>query len=80
MDIVLFLVIGAVAGWAAGKLMEGRGFGILGNLIVGVLGALAGGFLFRSLGITAGGIAGALVTALVGAVVLLFLVGLIKRG
>jgi uncharacterized membrane protein YeaQ/YmgE (transglycosylase-associated protein family) len=59
--------------------MRGGGFGFVGNLVVGVVGAFLGGFLFSALGITSYGFVGALVTATIGAVVLLFIVGLIKR-
>ena len=77
MNIILFLVIGAVAGWLAGQLVKGRGFGIVGNMIVGCVGALLGGFLFGLVGISSGGgLIGSLITALIGAVVLLFIVGL----
>jgi uncharacterized membrane protein YeaQ/YmgE (transglycosylase-associated protein family) len=79
MSFVWFLIIGAVAGWLAGLLMKGEGFGILGNIIVGVIGALLGGFLFDLLGFSIGGLIGSLITALVGAIVLLFLVGLVRR-
>jgi uncharacterized membrane protein YeaQ/YmgE (transglycosylase-associated protein family) len=79
-QLVVFLLIGAVAGWLAGLIMKGGGFGILGNIIAGVIGALLGGWLFGLLGISVGGEwVGALVTATVGAVVLLFVVGLIKK-
>lgn len=78
-QLLVFLVIGAVAGWLAGKIIKGGGFGILGNIIVGILGALIGGWLFGVLGISVGGEwVGPLVTATVGAVVLLFVVGLIR--
>jgi len=77
-NIVWFLLIGLVAGWLAGRIMKG-GFGLIGDLIVGVVGAFLGGWIFGLLGISAGGILGALVTALVGAVVLIFLLRLIKR-
>jgi uncharacterized membrane protein YeaQ/YmgE (transglycosylase-associated protein family) len=78
-QLLVFLVIGAVAGWLAGKIIKGGGFGILGNIIVGILGAVVGGWLFGILGISVGGEwIGPLVTATVGAVVLLFVVGLIR--
>jgi uncharacterized membrane protein YeaQ/YmgE (transglycosylase-associated protein family) len=77
--LILFLVIGAVAGWIAGMLMRGGGFGVLGNIVVGVIGALIGGFLFGLLGITAGGLVGSLVTAVAGAAVLLLIVGVLKK-
>ncbi|MCO5762629.1 MAG: GlsB/YeaQ/YmgE family stress response membrane protein [Chromatiaceae bacterium] len=78
-SLIIFLVIGAVAGWLAGLLMRGGGFGLLGNIVVGIVGSVIGGFLFGLLGITAGGFVGSLVTAVVGAAVLLFVVGLFKR-
>ncbi len=79
MNLVWFLIIGIVAGWLAGKIMRGGGFGLLGDLVVGVIGALLGGFLFGLLGLSVNGLIGSLVTATVGAVVLLFLIHLIKR-
>ncbi|MGL4316170.1 MAG: GlsB/YeaQ/YmgE family stress response membrane protein [Pseudomonas sp.] len=80
MSILLFLIIGAVAGWIAGKLMRGGGFGLVGNLVVGIVGAVIGGHLFSFLGVSAGGgLVGSLVTAVIGALVLLFIVSLIKR-
>ena len=78
-SLIMFLVIGAVAGWLAGLIMKGRGFGLLGNIIVGIIGAVLGGFLFGALGLAAGGLIGSLITAVVGAVVLLFLISLIKK-
>jgi uncharacterized membrane protein YeaQ/YmgE (transglycosylase-associated protein family) len=69
-----FLIIGAVAGWLAGKLIRGHGFGAVGNLVVGILGALVGGFIFRLLHVASYGVIGSLVTATVGAVVLLWIV------
>ena len=77
--LVIWLAIGALAGWIAGKVMKGKGFGVIGNIVVGIIGALVGGFLFGLLGITAGGIIGSIITATVGAIVLLYGVGLIKK-
>lgn len=77
--LIFTLVIGAVAGWLAGKIMKGKGFGILGNIVVGIVGAMVGGFLFGLLGVSAGGMAGSLVTATIGAIVLLWVVSLIKK-
>lgn len=78
-NLLWFLLIGLIAGWLAGQIMKGRGFGLVGNLIVGVLGALLGGLLFDALGLSAYGLPGSLVMAVVGAVVLLFLIGLLRR-
>lgn len=74
MHIIGFLLIGAIAGWLAGLIMKGSGKGLLGNMVVGVLGSVIGGFVFQSVGIAAGGF----VTALIGAIVLLFLVNQLK--
>ncbi|GLI36788.1 GlsB/YeaQ/YmgE family stress response membrane protein [Geobacter hydrogenophilus] len=79
MSILWFLLIGVAAGWLAGQIMRGGGFGLAGDLIVGVIGALLGGFLFGLLGLSAYGMLGQLVTATVGAIVLLFVLRLIKR-
>jgi uncharacterized membrane protein YeaQ/YmgE (transglycosylase-associated protein family) len=66
-------------GLACRKDNEGGGFGLLGDLVVGIVGAVLGGFLFGLLGISSGGLIGSLITATVGAIVLIFLVRLIKR-
>ena len=74
-----FILIGLVAGWLAGVLVKGGGFGLVGNLAVGVVGALIGGFLSRQFGFFAGGIGGSILLATVGAVILLLLLRLINR-
>ena len=80
MEFAWFIVIGLVAGWLAGQFVKGGGFGIIGDIVVGVLGALLGGFLFRALGVSlGGGLLGALIVATIGAVVLIFLGRLVKR-
>lgn len=78
--LIAFLIIGAIAGWLAGILMKGGGFGLLGNIVVGILGAFIGGWLFGLLGVSAGGLIGSIVTATAGAAILLYFVGLIKKG
>ena len=77
--LLIFLAIGAVAGWLAGTIMKGGGFGLLGNILIGIVGGVVGGFLFGLLGVFAGGVIGSIATATVGAVVLLFLVRLFKK-
>jgi uncharacterized membrane protein YeaQ/YmgE (transglycosylase-associated protein family) len=77
--LIFTLIIGALAGWLAGKVMKGEGFGLIGNIVVGVVGAVLGGFLFGFLGVSAGGMIGSLVTATIGAIVLLGVVGLVKK-
>jgi uncharacterized membrane protein YeaQ/YmgE (transglycosylase-associated protein family) len=72
--LLIFIAIGAIAGWLAGILMKGRGFGLLGNIIIGIVGAIAGGLLFGLLGLI-----GSIVTAIVGAALLLFLAWVITK-
>jgi uncharacterized membrane protein YeaQ/YmgE (transglycosylase-associated protein family) len=79
MNFIWFILIGLAAGWLAGQLVKGGGFGMLGDIIVGVIGALIGGFLFSALGVSSGGgLLGSLIVATIGAVVLLFGLRLIK--
>jgi len=79
MNLIIFLLIGALAGWLAGVVMKGRGFGVIVNIIVGVLGAFFGGWLLPKLGVSFGGDVGLFITAFLGAVILLAIIGLIKR-
>lgn len=80
MSLLWFLIVGAVAGWLAGVLVKGGGFGLVGDLVIGVIGAVLGGFLFSTFGASVGGgLIGSIVVATVGAVVLLVIVRLIKR-
>lgn len=78
-DLLIFLAIGALVGWLAGLIVKGRGFGVIGNMIVGIIGAVVGGFVFDFLGITTGGLLGSIVMATIGAVILLYLISIIKR-
>ena len=78
--ILIFLVVGAVAGWLAGQIVRGMGFGLIGNIVVGIVGAFIAGWLLPRLGISlAGGIVGAIIYAAIGAVILLVIIGLIRR-
>ncbi len=79
MGLIAWLIIGGLAGWIAGHIMRGGGFGLLGNIGVGVVGAVIGGFLFSLLGLQAGGFLGSLVTAIVGAVVLLWVISKVRQ-
>jgi uncharacterized membrane protein YeaQ/YmgE (transglycosylase-associated protein family) len=79
MNILWFLIIGVAAGWLAGQLMKGGGYGLIGDLIIGVIGAFIRGRLFGAIGIRTGGLVGNLITATIGAIILLFLVRLIKK-
>lgn len=80
-NLIISLFIGAVAGWIAGNIMKGGGFGIIGNIVIGILGAVFGSFLFDLMDIYIGGsrIVSGIITATFGAVVLLFLIGLVKK-
>ena len=79
MDIIIFLLIGAVAGWLAGKLMKGGGFGLIVNIIVGIIGGFIGGWLMSLVGIEKGGLVWEIITSVIGACVLLFIISLFKR-
>jgi len=82
MEFLYFLLIGAIAGWTAGQIMKGRGFGTIGNIVVGIIGAYVGGFMLGNLGLNIGDseLFNSLVTAVVGAIVFLFVLGLIRKG
>jgi len=80
MELIWFILIGLVAGWLAGQFMKGGGFGVIGDIVVGVIGALLGGFLFRTFGVSlGGGLLGAITVATIGAIVLIYSLRLIKR-
>jgi uncharacterized membrane protein YeaQ/YmgE (transglycosylase-associated protein family) len=78
--LLVFLIVGAVAGWLAGVIVKGHGFGLVGNIIVGIIGAFLAGWLLPMLGIAiGGGIVAAIINALIGAVILLVIIGFIRR-
>ena len=80
MEFLWFILIGLIAGWLAGVLVKGGGFGVVGDIVVGIIGALLGGWLFSTMGVSAGGgLLGAIIVALIGAIILIFLLRLIKR-
>ena len=80
MNILVFLVVGAIAGWLAGLIVKGFGFGLIGNIIVGVVGAFVAGLVLPAVGIAiGGGILGAIINATIGAVILLFVIGLVRK-
>jgi uncharacterized membrane protein YeaQ/YmgE (transglycosylase-associated protein family) len=79
--ILIFLLIGAIAGWLAGQIMRGGGYGLLGDIIVGIVGAAIASFLLPRLGISIGsGIIAAIIHATIGACILLFILRLVRRG
>ncbi len=79
-SIIVMIVVGAIAGWLAGKIVRGFGFGLLWNIVIGIVGAVIGVWLLRQLGfVPFAGFVGSIVNATIGAVILLFIVGLIRR-
>ncbi len=80
-SLIIWLIIGAVAGWLAGLIVKGHGFGLVGNIIVGIVGAFLAGWLLPTMGLNIGGspIVSAIIYGMIGAIILLVLIGLIKR-
>ncbi|AZO21701.1 MULTISPECIES: GlsB/YeaQ/YmgE family stress response membrane protein [unclassified Mesorhizobium] len=79
-SLLVFIIIGAIAGWLAGLIVKGFGFGLVGNIVVGIVGALIAGWLFPRLGFTiGGGIFAAIIHSTIGAVILLVLIKLVKQ-
>ena len=79
-SVIVWLVIGAIAGWLAGLLVRGFGFGLIGNIVIGLVGALIAGWLLPQLGFSIGGtFVRDVINALIGAVILLVIIGLIRR-
>ena len=78
--IIIWLVIGAIAGWLAGQIMKGGGFGLVGDIIVGIIGSVVAGWLLPRVGLhIGGGFIAEIINAVIGAVILLFVVRLVKR-
>jgi len=80
MSFLYFIIIGGIAGWLAGNIMKGGGFGLVMNIVLGIIGAVVGGWVFGLLGMSSdGGLLGSLATALVGAILILYVGRLIKK-
>jgi uncharacterized membrane protein YeaQ/YmgE (transglycosylase-associated protein family) len=80
-SLLVILLIGAIAGWLAGQIVQGTGFGLIGDIIIGIVGAFIASWLFPQLGIRLGaGIVAAIISATIGAILLLVVVRLVKRG
>ena len=79
MEFVWFIIIGLVAGWLAGVIMKGGGYGVIGDIVVGIIGAVLGGWLFSTMGVATGGLLGAIIVATIGAIILIALLRVIKR-
>ena len=79
-SLLVWLIVGAIAGWLAGLIVKGYGFGLIGNIVVGIVGAFIAGWLLPRLGIViGGGIVAAIINAIIGAVILLVIIGLVRR-
>jgi uncharacterized membrane protein YeaQ/YmgE (transglycosylase-associated protein family) len=79
-SIITWIIVGGIAGWLAGLLVQGGGFGVLGDIIIGIVGAVIAGYLFPALGLPLGsGIVAAVIDALIGAVVLILIIRLVRR-
>ncbi|MFC4623771.1 GlsB/YeaQ/YmgE family stress response membrane protein [Daeguia caeni] len=79
-SLIVFLFVGLIAGWLAGKVVQGGGFGLIGNIVVGVIGAFFAGWLLPRLGFSVGGgIMSSIVNAFIGAAILLIIIRIIKR-
>ena len=79
-SILVFLIVGAIAGWLAGLIVSGFGFGLVGNIVVGIVGAFIAGYLFPAIGVSLGsGIIAAIIHSTIGAVILLVLIKVVKR-
>jgi uncharacterized membrane protein YeaQ/YmgE (transglycosylase-associated protein family) len=80
MGFLEWIVVGLIAGWLAGQVMKGGGYGVIVDIILGILGGILGGWIFSSLGIwRGGGIIGSIIVAFIGAVILVWITRLIKR-
>jgi uncharacterized membrane protein YeaQ/YmgE (transglycosylase-associated protein family) len=79
-SLIVFLIVGGIAGWLAGLIVRGFGFGLVGNIIVGIIGAFIAGWLLPRAGFVVGrGFVAAIINALIGAVILLLIIGLVRR-
>ncbi|MFA9442407.1 MAG: GlsB/YeaQ/YmgE family stress response membrane protein [Hyphomicrobium sp.] len=78
-SLIVLLIVGAIAGWAAGQIVKGYGFGLVGNIVVGVVGAFIGNWLFPQLGLWGADMIGMIISAILGAVILLAVIGLVRR-
>jgi uncharacterized membrane protein YeaQ/YmgE (transglycosylase-associated protein family) len=79
-NLIWWIIVGLVAGWAAGKIMKGGGYGVVMDIVLGIIGAIVGGWIFNALGIyPGGGMIGSIVVAIIGAVILIWITRLLKK-
>ena len=79
LDLLYYIVIGLIAGWLAGRILKERSMGLLGNLVIGVIGAVVGAYIFEFFGISSGGLIGTLISAVIGAVILLYVIQSLRK-
>lgn len=78
--LIYTLIIGALSGWLAGQIRQGYGYGLFGNIVIGIIGAFVGSWLFRQIGVSVGsGLISHIITSVIGALILLFLIGLVRK-
>ena len=77
--IIWWIIVGLIAGWAAGKIMKGRGYGVIADIVLGILGGILGGWLAGQLGFSGGGLIWSILVAILGAVILIWITRLLKR-
>ena len=78
-SIIIWIIVGGIAGWLASTIVKGGGMGLVGNVVLGIVGAIVAGFLLPAIGIGLSGIFGAIIAAAIGAIIFLLIIGLIKR-
>ncbi|MBN9552369.1 MAG: GlsB/YeaQ/YmgE family stress response membrane protein, partial [Alphaproteobacteria bacterium] len=77
-SLLVFIIIGAIAGWLAGVIMKGSGFGLVGDIIIGLVGGLIAGWLLPMVGVSFGGLIGSIIMSVIGAVILIFIIRLVR--
>ena len=78
-NLIWWLVVGLIAGWAAGKIMKGGGYGTVMDIILGIIGAVVGGWVMSVVGIHSGGFIGTILVAILGAVILIWITRMLKK-
>lgn len=78
-SLIIWLIVGAIAGWLAGLIMQGGGYGLIGDIVIGIIGSVIAGWLFGTYMPIGSGVVGAIISATVGAVILIFVLRLVRR-
>ncbi|MBA3326515.1 MAG: GlsB/YeaQ/YmgE family stress response membrane protein [Rhodobacteraceae bacterium] len=77
--LIIWIIVGGLAGWLASNIVKGGGMGLVGNIVLGIVGAVVAGWLLPVIGLNLGGIIGAIISAMIGAILVLLVISLIKR-